>query len=48
MRSYNRQKKCNFSNNKEYIATKSLSQLGNIGGNVNGTFVADIGMSISN
>ena len=48
MRSYNRQKKCNFSNSKEYIITKSLSNLGNIGGNVNGTFVADIGMSISN
>jgi hypothetical protein len=48
MRSYNRQKKCNFSNSKEYIITKSLSNLGNIGGNVNGTFVADVGMSISN
>jgi hypothetical protein len=48
MRSYNRQKKCSFSNSKEYIITKSLSQLGNIGGNVNGTFVADIGMSLSN
>jgi hypothetical protein len=48
MRSYNRQKKCNFSNSKEYIITKCLSQLGNIGGNVNGTFVADVGMSISN
>ena len=48
MRSYNRQKKCNFSNNKEYIITKSLSQLGNIGGNVNGTFVDETGMSISN
>ena len=48
MRSYNRQNKCKFTNSKEYIITKSLSQLGNIGGNVNGTFVADIGMSISN
>lgn len=48
MRSYNRQKNCNFSNSKEYIITKCLSQMGNIGGNVNGTFVADVGMSISN
>jgi len=48
MRNYNRQKSCNFSNSKEYIVTKSLSKLGNIGGNVNGTFVSDIGMSISN
>ena len=31
MRNYNRQKKCNFSNNKEYIITKSLSKMGNIG-----------------
>ena len=48
MRNYNRQKKCNFSNSKEYIITKSLSKIGNIGGNVNGTFVSDVGMSIYN
>lgn len=48
MRRYNRQKGCNISNNQEYIITKSLSQMGNIGGNVNGTFVDETGMVISN
>jgi hypothetical protein len=48
MRRYNKQKGCNITNSQEYILTKSLSQMGNIGGNVNGTFVDETGMVISN
>ena len=32
----------------EYYRTKALSKLGNIGGNVSGTFVANVGMSGAN
>ena len=39
------QRLCKYANSEEFVRTRAFSQYGNIGGNVQGTFVADVGMS---
>jgi len=45
MRSFGNQRNCAIVNTIEYQRVKALSQLGNIGNNVNGTTVSETGMS---
>ena len=39
------QRLCRYADSVEFVRTRALSQYGNIGGNVQGTFVAEVGMS---
>jgi hypothetical protein len=39
------QRLCRYADSVEFVRTRAFSQYGNIGGNVQGTFVADVGMS---
>jgi hypothetical protein len=41
------QRLCRYANTSEFIRTKALNKLGNIGGNVQGTFVGEVGMTNS-
>jgi len=41
------QRLCRYANTSEFIRTKALNKMGNIGGNVQGTFVGEVGMTNS-